>query len=346
MVRISYSAVNDWRACPQRYHYRYVDGLRPKVEDSAPTLGRILHHYMAEFYTCQQEKTGAQQAHIAALEAVDDKFEDELEGLAFAAQAAEQPELAQTFVDMPGKAKRIAQRYLVTRGLYDYQSQTILHVEVRIEYPLDENGLTTACVIDLITEDDTGTWLWEHKTTGNVPEPRIRLKDLQTTLYVAIAEEALGVKIDGIRWNYLRTKEPTTPDLLRNGTLTRRSNLDSDWPTYLEAVKENGLEPDEYEEVRLRLLDKEESVFFPRYEVPLVQNEGLLLRDFIITARQIDTVYGSGGMFTPVRNVGFNCNFCPFEKLCRAKIMGGDEDELIKRHFKRKEAKGGTRSNS
>lgn len=304
-------------------------------------MGRILHGYLEAFHKMQTHGVKSTRALTSALKKMHTKYAEELEGLAFAAYAADEPELGRDFNEMLAKAERIARRYHATRGAEDYDNYKFLQIELKVTYPLTDT-ISTPAVIDLVTQDDNGIWLWEHKTGKEIPDSERRLKDLQTMVYVAILEEHLGYEIVGIVWNYLRTKEPVLPNVLKGGAgagrVTIRKDIDTTWEVYRAAIVENGEDPDDeyYAEVRDRLQDREERVFFPRHRLPVLQSEEVLLRDFVVSAEEIETARALKEGYIPIRNVGYGCTWCPFEKVCRAAILGGDQDDVIARLFKRK----------
>lgn len=256
-----------------------------------------------------------------------------------AAYAAGLPELAATLFDLPDRAVAITQRYYHTRGHADAGQWEVVVVEEAVNHPLDA-GINTPTRIDLITRDPQGhLWIWEHKSLSEVPPQTRRMKDLQTTLYAALAEEALGLKIYGVVWNYLRTKTPTVPETLKSGLLTQRKDLDTTWGTYLREIERLGQDPLMYDQVRQRLEYREETTYFVRHDQPLYQSEQVLLRDFVATARTITAVYQSGAAFVPVRTIDRHCDWCPMSKLCEAVITGGDDADLIDRLFTRRSTK-------
>lgn len=334
-MKISYSAVQDWRQCQQLYYYRYVENLSPRVQFESIELGQILHKYLELFYS--EVKTGllSEVAHSSALWGIDNQYREELEVLASAAYAVGFEDVAQATVETLDKAIRIANRYYEVRGRSDAEQYEILYCEQYLRYPLDKD-IEDAAVIDLITRSrvDGSFQLWEHKAPKNIPENKRRLRDLQVLLYVAMAEEKYEINIDGVVWNYLRSKEPTKPEVLKStGQLTKRKDLDSTWPVYEQALIEQGISSVfGYEEVYERLEGRELTHFFPRYELSIVQREDILLRDFITTARQIQLVHSMFSNFVPIRNISHYCDFCSFSKLCDAEITGGDVT-TIKAHM-------------
>lgn len=343
-MNISYSAVQDWRTCQQRYAYRYIEGLEAKVQDAAPTLGSILHDYLEHYYSAffaGIKHPKPIKAHTEAVAYIREEWAAKLKGLAFAAHAADADGVAAEFTGMLDKAERIVDRYWENRGRADSTEHTVLLCEQAVEFPLT-TSIITPLRVDLVTQDSAGlVWLWEHKSGKEIPPPQRRLKDLQTVLYAAIVEEAYGIKPDGVIWNYLRTKEPTVPVVLKSGKekgqVTRKRDLDTTWEVYLAIIEEAGLDPLDYDDQRVRFENAEQTNFFPRHDLPLMQSEQVLLRDFVTSATQIKYAVEQGAGFIPVRNINYHCDWCPMRQLCQAVILGGDDTDLKARLFTKRQ---------
>lgn len=170
-----------------------------------------------------------------------------------------------------------------------------------------------------------------HNTHKVIPDENKRFADLQTVLYWwALVEN--GQKMSGILWDYIRTKPPTQPELLKKGGLTRRKDLDSDYETYLAAITENGLDPADYQVELERLKD---NVFFKRVYLPhpsaeLVTN---VVEDFFTTAREIEN------STSKARNMNQDCTNCSFFQLCQAEVRGIDGSFIKKQLFTVREKK-------
>jgi len=300
----------------------------------------MLHFYLEGYYKelWAGEQT-SQTAHQNALILVAQRFTEKIAGLVFAAQAAGEQKLGLELSALRARAFDLCNRYYVARGVQDAIEHAPLYIEQKIVLQLD-TGIELACVVDLVTQDQQGlTWLWEHKSASDVPSQSHRLKDLQTLLAVAVVEQASLPdarlrQIDGIIWNYLRTKEPTKPKLLQSGQLSTRRDLDTTWRAYLSAIREHHLNVDDYADVQSRLRNVELDKFFPRYHMPVLQQESVLLRDFISSAKALNYIYENNYGYIPVRNVGQHCDWCSFNKLCEAVIVGDDDEPLKRKLFR------------
>src|SRR5690606_18185499 len=122
--------------------------------------------------------------------------------------------------------------------------------------------------IDAVAETpDSRVWLTEHKTHQRFPDEHVRFSNFQAVMYCWVLPEIGFPSPDGVLWDYIRTKPPTVPDLLVNGGLSKRKNIDTTPEVYLKAIKEHGLNPADYQDMLELLKGKEES-FYKRVFLP------------------------------------------------------------------------------
>lgn len=334
-LNFSLSAYKAWQRCEQNYEYSYVRRLRPIVRDLAPQRGIIIHEWLAEFYRQLQGGKSAEEARTLALTTIQEQ-KPKIDAAKTTAFLAGDHELAQEYDDLLPSVVRILGRYYHVRGKHDAQKYDVLMVEETVRVRIAPATVSTS-IIDLVLRDrQTGVvWLVEHKSSGNIPDSSVRLRDFQTLLYATVLEQTRGIHVDGVLWNYLRTKEPTWPEVLKNGTLSRKANIDSTWEVYRHAIQERGLDPAQYEDMRLRLEGREETVFFQRHEHIIVTDPTILLADYIDTAKVVKTKrrQWEQGRARPLRSLSRDCNWCPYYRLCETVITGGDEEDIIRMRF-------------
>jgi hypothetical protein len=151
--------------------------------------------------------------------------------------------------------------------------------------------------------------------------------------YWALKE--LGQKCDGVLWDYIRTKPPAVPELLKAGGLSKRKNIDTDEATYLKAILENGLNPDDYSDMLQLVRNTKKSSFFKRVYLPnpSVGMVKEVVADFFDTAEEIQ----NAKKFP--RNMTKDCRSCSYYQICSLEIRGLDSDLVRKQMFNVKEAK-------
>lgn len=337
-LRISLSAIRSFQRCEQQYAYRYIKRLRRRDGSAPMALGILIHDYLEHYYRGLKSGKPAVEAHVDAQMIMTDKNHDRLNTMKQAALNNGDEDTAIMYAEMPDKAQRITDMYFESRGLQDANRYEILYVEEWYEHNVTPRLLSVG-KIDLVTRDrvDGTVDLWEHKSTKDVPPTSLRLFDLQTTLYDKVLRELNLAEPDRVTWNYIRTKEPTVPELVYKGKanegISRAKGIDTTWKVYLDAILAHGKNPDDYEDMRDLLADKEHSTFFPRYEHYILSD--LPMRDYITTGENLIRTRKRwrAGLAKPVRAYARDCDWCEFKDLCKAAMVGADEADVIRQRF-------------
>lgn len=325
---ISLTAVRSYQRCQQQYEYRYVRRLRRRDKAAAPELGIMIHEYLEVFYKDLQKGEDVISAHEHGCDVVRVSNTTRMQLSASIAHMAGADELAVEYLGLVDKAVRLCERYLKAHGLNDAQRYTFIYVEKDVESEVLPTIISRGKV-DLVTQDQTNgrIHIWEHKSVTTEPPEGIRLFDLQTPLYVS----QLDVDIDAVNWNYIRTKEPTIPRVLKAGGLSRDTHMDTTWECYADTIRENGLNIDDYMDMEAVFGGRESKIFFPRYEQVIITDH-IILEDYKETGREIWRARKRWreGKARPIRSLARDCEFwCEFKMLCHTALTGGDEDDMI-----------------
>lgn len=306
----SHSRVNVWRRCPRKYHYRYIQKLKRKTPALPLKRGSWLHelievHYLGGDWEDRHDELTAKFM---------DLFEEERE----------------EYGDLPGECSRIMRSYLSHYRRED-AGLRVIDAELDEMLPLP-NGDTFNFVIDLVVEDpDGGIWLWDHKTVGKFMPPEFMLIDAQLARYFWAAEFMGYGPLRGVMFNEIITTAPTVPEVLKSGELTRRANLRSDVFTYMRAIRENGLDMNDYRDVLMRLKASSDQ-WFRRTRLP---------RDTELMERLMDELYmAADEVRNAERNNAFprtarkDCTWdCDFLDMCAVELMGGDASHIARTKF-------------
>jgi hypothetical protein len=299
----SQSKIKTWRRCQKSYDYRYNQGLIRKASPVALLRGTTLHAMLE----AQIKGTDWRAPLVEYKKVFDTLWGEEAEGYPT-------PEELESTIERYNK-------HWSCDGL-DYGGRAEITIEAEFE------GMKFKGIIDALPDDQHGRrWLDDHKTHKILPDEHTRFSDIQTVLYYWAMREN-GQKCDGILWDYIRTKPPTPPELLRNGTLSKRKNIDCDADTYLAAIKANGLNEADYADM-LSLTAK--NTFFKRVYLPnpaevLIQE---VVGDFFITAKEI--VDHPGDRFC--RNMSRDCKSCTYYQVCSAEVRGLDSSFIKKQIY-------------
>jgi RecB family exonuclease len=316
MLIVGFSRIKSWRRCHRLWWYKYVEGLvrrRPAV----PLIrGTIIH---ALFDAKAKKKAIAQ---------VLQKYQQEF-GKLFLEQREE-------YGDLIGDCKRIFENYQRT---YVDDKYKIVGSEIEVKVDLVP-GIEFQGHIDKIWLDTTPRrWIVDYKTHKNILGDEQRFNDVQLVFYPwAWNSQNKKAPVDGVIWDYIRTKSPAIPEVLKNGTLSKRANIDTDYATAIAAVTEYLKKPAAGDSMHnyaewLADIKARENKFFKRVFLPspsrtLIDN---VVIELITTAKEI---LSSNGAQQQCRTMTKDCSWCEYYQLCSAELRGQDSDFVRKTEFK------------
>ncbi len=328
---ISYSRVQAWRSCHQRHYWRYVEGIEKVVPNLALERGKVLHAML--------------EAHLKgkSWEKVLDTYKVEYDKLF----DEEKEELG----DLPADLEKLMRGYIRT-----WQNDPLKYpiIEHHFDVPLfseddmvkfieayEEAGYNFPVSIhfvgkiDAIADDGKKKWIVEHKTMSRIPDEGARFFDLQTALYLYATRQDLELQFiepSGILWNYIRTKVPVEPEILKSGKLSERKNMDTDYHTYYNAVVRAGQNPSDYAAM-LNMLREKPNTFYKRHYMPIAGDNLLnaMLNDF--RASSLDIIIN--GNNDRVKTLSLACNNCEYKDLCQAELTGSDVDFVKARSYQK-----------
>lgn len=293
--------------CEMKFDYRWRRQLAPNRPATPLKRGSWLHDLLEAKYT-----TGSWKRKLKQLKKeYDHMFDEEKE----------------MYGDLPSICRHIMESYDYTWREED-SGLTVIAAEKVIQVPWP-HGHTFQGKFDLIVEDEYGRWLVEHKSHKTIPDADYRFMDIQTARYwFAIQKLGTYGDLTGILWNYIRTKPPTVPTLIKNGSrLGRIDKMDTDLLTLVSAIKRYDLNPLDYRDKIQRL--RRHNNFFRRVRVPINQDVmERIVREGVVTADRIER--GE----PPVRNIGRHCSWgCSYQEICMVELYGGNTKQIIKARY-------------
>ena len=263
---VSISEINTWLSCRAKHDFRFNHLLVPAEERQPLTLGRAVHIGLEVWYLTSN-LDHALQAMAEYLEG--SSYSEELVPLA------------------SGMLTGYVEHW---RGQDDFE---VLHVEMPFRVPLVTPTGRASRIFDLVgrvdmvvKKADGSIWLVEHKTVGNKdPHYFRRLEtDNQIRAYAWAVSRFLGVSIRGVLYNVLRSKLPVEPDVLKNGTISKRANIDTTLDVFQAALARTNSNPVDYVEI-IERLRTEDNTFFMRkeLEIPAEDLQRWALETYAIT---------------------------------------------------------------
>jgi hypothetical protein len=305
-MRVSNSKIKTWNRCHKQFEFKYIMGLRPKQRKFHLELGSWVH----DLLMTRADGENWKARHRILKTKFDNLFEEEKEDLG----------------DLPAEAKRLFTSYLRTYKKIDVDHRVIdTEMDEIITLP---SGHEFNFIIDEIYEDAEGLWLRDHKTVSKFMPKDFMLLDAQLTRYFYCAEKMGYTPLMGVEFNEIRTKAPTVPHRNKNGRLSEAKNIDTDYWTYLAAIKGLEQDPKTYKETLRRLWEQDEK-FFRRSRLPKDQpvTETMMAElDECIVEIEDAKAYP--------RSPDKSCEWmCDYKDLCIIDLHGGDISKTIKHRY-------------
>jgi hypothetical protein len=322
MPTYSYSQIRTARRCMKAHDYKYNQRLQRKRKKVTLFRGEILH----EMLNARATRKLYPKSPTPSPEKILDRYSKKYRIL-----FREEREM---YGDIIGDLRRIYEGY---ERQYKEDEYEVLSSEECVITTIKDD-VKFVGYIDKRVQDREGTiWIKDHKTCKSIPDDEARFADYQLILYLwAWNRENSGKEASGLVWDYIRTKPPAIPEPLKNGELTKRANIDTDYFTYRSEIDRLKLDPKEYKGL-LKSLKEKKSTFFRRRVLPAPPKRMIerIVNDFRTSVIMIEALrHTDAGQ---VRSMAYDCNGCEFFDLCQAELRDLDSDFIRKTQFTVKE---------
>jgi len=316
-VRVSNSSIKTWRKCKREYYYKFILKLEKKRAPAPLYKGKIIHELLEARINGQDWRP------------LMEKYLKEFDGL-----LEEEKDL---YGDLRKDLPIIMNGYerIYAEEDLQYYEKAGQRAEFHFSIPLDgkplpETELVFQGKIDTIAKDSKErTWLMEHKTFKNLPDENFRFANQQAILYTWVMPQIGFPEATGVIWDYIRTKIPTEPQVLKSGKLSKAKKIDTTYDVYLQAILDNNEDPEEYQDI-LQQLKGNEINFYRRIHMPvrkaMVQP---VVEDLIETAKEIKALHD----VAKARSLDRHCTYCSFRSLCQAELQGLDTEFIMKAEY-------------
>jgi hypothetical protein len=313
VFKASQSKVKTWLKCKRAYHYKYVEKLK-RIRVGRPLqFGRIVHE-MIEAFSKNEDP----------FELLD-KIELDNEKLF----RAEQEMYGELIADI-GFIMEDYFSYWSGKDKNAYKVIPIKGVLAEHEFTLPiEKGLVLTGKVDAVGQTrDKMKWLIEHKSFNRRPSEEFRWVNIQSSIYLKVAEQLGYPSLDGTMWDYIHSKPPAMPAILKSGVLSQAKIY-----TLPSAVKQflsdNKLKTKDYPSL-MKHAEACRSEYFFRIRNPVASRVvNAIYSDFIDAVKDMRDNHGKLKM----RTIERHCSWCDFEPLCKAEMLGHDTKFIMKREY-------------
>lgn len=314
IFKVSQSKVKLWRKCHFAAHLRYVEKLRRKRVPRPLMFGRLVHD-MIEAYA-----NG------------DDAFDKLAEltkknGPMFRAEAEEYGEIVDDV------------RVIMTDYFeyWDKDKNSITYVRMNkkgaehtFEVEIADGIIATGKIDAVVKTPNRLRWLAEHKSFGRMPNEDHRWRNLQGSIYIRIMEMLGLPPVDGTMWDYIWSKPPGRPQMLKGGGLSKKMLVTL--PTRVrDVLKQHKLSSTDYKRL-LQMGEQSRKSYFVRIFNPARKKViDHIYADFVKTATDMADRLGH----EKEMNIDRHCDWCEFEPICRALLQGSDVEFVKKKEFEK-----------
>jgi hypothetical protein len=315
---ISYSSDKKLVRCEQSYHYRYDEKLKPRIKSKGLYMGDVLHRLLEAH---RLKKDWKKVFNKFKKEEWNKLFEEERERYAEKDfTPAIVLDLMSHYVDHWASQDSLVEPLYIEKGF-----ELMVKLDEAIRVPIRFKS-------DFISKTGKEIILWENKNKKKIPEPDERILSPQPHAYCYLLSKLpKPIIITKIIWDYIRTTPVPAPQILKDGSLSKRE-INTDQRSYLRALKEAKIHPkgDEVIGLENHLKTLPETLTLARVtNTPNLRVGESFVRDWIDRARR------ARGIKRPTRNWDRSCSrMCDYQNLCMADLLGKpDRNTIIKKDF-------------
>ena len=293
----SHSALKTWQRCPKKWSYKYIDRIEPADRPAHLERGSNIHALLESYHT------------------YDMGFAHDL--------LTAHPDDADLIVRYSEK--------------WEDEEWKVLHAEE--EFHLQIGSYKMVFIPDLVIEIGDDIWIVDHKTTANIPDEwdPYNMSDFQHLLYVAGMQQIYGDRVKGFVFNYLRTKAPAQPKLVKDGSrIANVRAMDTDDNTLHEYAGTFGMLDHEEVVAKLSMLKHAPDRYFQRHYLPVSQSAvDAALADTAMVLKQMSNAeHGRPGGYprhVVSKGAGYqSCGNCEYQPVCHNELLGIETDiELL-----------------
>lgn len=311
---VSHSKIKLGRRCLKAYKYRYIDKIQKRVKARPLIIGTLVHSCLESYF-----RNGHYLPEITKWKELEYKkmFKEE--------QALH--------ADVIPLVKELIRGYIKTWKASGLE-MTWVEKDFRIEIA---PGIFLVGKIDGLAQDNKKfKWLIEHKTCKKMPGEEVRMHDTQAIIYSRALPNITGEKFPhGVVWDYLRTKLPAKPEVLKSGGLSTRKNIDTTREVYAREIRKHGYSEASYESI-LHDLDLKRDSFYRQVKLPFNKSMGdRVMQEVVLRATELRSLEArhKAGEDVFDRNLTRDCSWCDYRVLCHAELRGDDTDFILKHDY-------------
>ncbi len=310
MFKVSHSKYKTFMRCHYAYHLKYVKKLRRKAKSRPLVFGTLVHNIIEAEINGDDPFEPLDKIDLGQMKLFQDEYE----------------EYGNLIEDI---------RMIMTEYFENWKDSGLIYLrrkrkgaEHEFEVEVSEGLCITGKIDGVAQTPNKLRWITEHKTFTKMPSEDHRWRSLQSAIYIRVAEMEKFPSIDGTLWDYVYSKPPTVPQLLKKGGISRKAIVTL--PSVVEAfIKKHEYNPKDYS-VLIESAKQHRKSYFQRIFNPVKSKVvDRLWKDFVEGAEEIRDRHSEAKR----KNIDRHCEWCEFESICRAELSSLDTKFIIKREY-------------
>lgn len=334
---ISVSQLQTFLSCRKKWEYNYIENLKPRVERSYLTVGRLCHKGMQ---IAMQDIWRGIFWEVAMREGVE-AMQEEYDKYCLCTPHLEEeiPEFEQLWTD----AESVFRQAFKEFEPWKYEVITLYNgvmpipaLELHFRVPCPPTKGLHGYIDAILRDKETGfTWCVDYKFRKSLSPDEDEAFNIQNAVY-SYACKKMGVDIAGtMTWQHLNTPA-ADPKILSSGKISR-VKIKTTWEHFKKFCVDHNQDPEDYYmemEEKLRDIEWYRATLEYRNEDTIDR----IWRECIKpVASQIKTAHKKD-----VNNFRsmypWNCKMCQYQSLCQAELRNYDAEAIVQREYVRRES--------
>lgn len=341
---VSVSQLQTFLSCRKKWEYNYIENIRPRVERSYLTIGKLCHvgmqHAMRGLWAKDHGLMDVQGDPIAyVIEAAVNAMNYEYQN--YYIETPHLPEEESDLEKLWTDAESIFRQAFHEFEPWKYEVVTLSNkgkpipaLELHFKVPCPPTKGLHGYIDAILRDKETGfVWCTDYKFRKSLSPDEDEAFNIQNAVYTYACQK-MGIDIIGtMTWQHVNTPA-SDPQILKDGKISR-AKIKTTWRHYEEFCIDHGQNPEDYYiEMEEKLRDIE--WFRPTFEYRNKETVETMWGECVVpAARQIKAAHGKNA--DNFRSLyPWNCKMCQYQSLCQAELRDYDADAVREREYTRR----------
>lgn len=331
---VSVSQLQTFLSCKRKWQYNYIENLKPRVERSYLTIGKLCHKGM------QAAMQMLYRYPIASFEQLTQHGLDAMYNMGeeYMGETPMLPEEIPDFQQMRNDAVNVFAQALEEFNPLKYEVISVVEnqklkpaLELHFKVPCPPTKGLHGYIDAILKDRETGfMWCTDYKFRKSLSPDEDEAFNIQNAVY-SYACAKMGVDITGtMTWQHVNTPA-SEPQILKNGGVSK-SKIKTTWKKYADFCRQNNIDPEPYrEEMQEKLSDIEWYRATLEYRndetISNIWNECV-----VPVAKAVKSAHNKKAVnFKSL--YPWNCKMCQYQSLCQAELRNYDADAIRAREY-------------